>query len=74
MPFFERWICIPILVAYLSTINPDVQIWVLLPKGIERTLEHSKGSKKSTKVSKPKSVREAVEKEVMKPVQDPAVQ
>lgn len=68
----------PILVHYLTTVNPNVQIGVLWPKGVERT---SKGAKVSKKLKKPdqpkllhvqkditKSVQENVEKETQKEV------
>ena len=55
-----------VLFSYLSTINPDVQIGVLLPKGIEGTSKRGKGSKKSMKVTQPKSDHVIVEKEVTK--------
>lgn len=58
----------PILVAYLTTINHMVAIGVLLPTGNEGISKCRKISKKSTKVKKPKSVPEVVEK-VTKPIQ-----
>lgn len=41
----------PFLVVYLQSINPSVEIGVLLPKGIVGTSKRRKGSKKVTKAS-----------------------
>lgn len=61
----------PVLVTYLSRINPDAQIGVFLPMVIEGTSKSGKGSNKFMKVAQPKSVPMIVGKEVSKPVQDP---
>lgn len=56
----------PVLVHYLTTINPDVQIEVLLPKGAEGTSKAVKVSKKPKKPEQPKSVHVQIKKEVTK--------
>ena len=57
-------------VQYLKTINLDVQVGVLLPKGVEGTSKVVKASKKPKKPEQPKSVPMQIEKDVMKPVQE----
>ncbi|CAH1428154.1 unnamed protein product [Lactuca virosa] len=60
----------PMLIAYLSNINPNMETGDLLPKGVEGTSKRSKGSKKGIKAAQSKLDTVTVEKEITKPVQD----
>lgn len=56
----------PVLVNYLSMINPTIQVRVLLPKGAEGTMNVTKVSKKTNKSDLSQSVPKAIEQEVTK--------
>ncbi|CAH1443931.1 unnamed protein product [Lactuca virosa] len=60
----------PILVQYLTSVNPNVTVGVLLTKGVEVTSKAAKASKKTKKTEQPKSVHEHVEKDGSKLVQE----
>lgn len=60
----------PILVQYFTSVNPNVTVGVLLPKGAEGTSKHAKAYKKSKKSKKPKFVHEHVEKEITKYIEE----
>lgn len=60
----------PVLVTYLTTINPNDQVGALLPKGAKGTSKIGKVSKKPKKPEQTKSVPEPMEKEVTKIVQE----
>lgn len=61
----------PVLVAYLTKINPFVAIGVLLRKGIVGTSKRGKGSKKFTKANPSKSSPVHTAKKVSKSDQAP---
>lgn len=54
----------------MKTINPDSQVGILLPKGVEGTWRAVKASKKSKKPDQQTSVPEQIEKAVTKPVHE----
>lgn len=58
----------PILVQSLSTMNLNIQVGVLLPKGVAATSKAVKASKKLKKPDQQPSVPEMTEKEFTKPV------
>ncbi|CAH1418779.1 unnamed protein product [Lactuca virosa] len=62
----------PILVQYLTTVNPNVQVGVLLPNGAEGTWKVVKASKKSKKTEQTKFVPEQVENEVTEAIHENA--
>lgn len=60
----------PILVQYLASININVTVGVIFPKGIEDSSKAVKAQKKKKKTEQPKPIQEHVEKEVSQSVQE----